>query len=338
MKEVYAPHLGRTIRLGGRKIPTVKPHALKFASVLRADIPIATPPSTDLSTRAMDALRKVYLNSSLGDCVIAGRAHRIGLLTGAANGTPFGYTDHDVIAEYSRIGGYNPNDPSTDQGCDMSTAANDGVQNGYPDGSRDLGWVSVDASKKAQVMLAFYLVENLDLGLALPDAWISPFPSQDGFVWDVAGEPDYNNGHCVEVVDYDEVKGVKIATWGLLGWITWSALAKYAVDRNGGECLAHLNADQISTAEHKAPSGLDWDKVVAFFDSDLGGDVPTPAPTPDPDPAPVTPPSAVVTLQQAQAWAASGIAVGIKHAQPMMTAKRASELASKGLAKHWPPQ
>lgn len=298
MKSVYAPHLGRNVRFG-RIIPRVPHHGLKFSRVLHtADAP-TPPPSTNWAPSSMLALRQMYKNDEYGCCVISARYHRIGLLTGAANpGKPFIATDAEILSDYAEIGGFDPNNPqATDNGCDMTVAANHGVHEGYADGSKDLGWVTVDASDKAQVMLAFWLVENGDLGIALPDAWINPFPAGDGFIWDVAGEPDPNNGHNVEIVDYDVTRGVLISTWGLLGWITWSALAKYGVTNGGGELLVHINADQLQKAINKAPNGIDWNTILQYFNQDLGGSVPIPAPAP-------TGPS----LADAQVWAAAGLA------------------------------
>jgi hypothetical protein len=313
VKHIYAPHLGREIALGGRLIPTIQPHGLRFEHLIRDGAP--TPPtSTSFSQYAKASISNIELNDQLGCCVISGRAHRIGLLTGAATaGKPFVYSSQQIITEYERVGGFDPNNPeATDNGCDMTVAANDGVQNGYADGSKDAGWVFVDASKKSQVMLAFWLVENGDLGLALPDDWISPFPSANGFVWDVAGDPDYSNGHCVEIIDYDANHGVLIATWGLTGWITWAALAKYAVTSGGGELIAHVNHDQLAKAAQKAPNGIDWSTIITFFDQSLGGSVaipPAPTPTPPPPLPPIpAPPAKGVTLAQAQQWAAAGLA------------------------------
>lgn len=325
MKHVYAPHLGRDVRLGGRKIPRVPHTVLKMKHVLReANVP--TPPtSMDLTPTSLVAQRNVDLNDQLGNCVIAGRAHRIALITGAA-GSAFAYSAAQVLKEYERVGGYVPGDANSDQGCDMTTAAEDGVKTGYADGSKDVGFVSVDASNKTEVMTAFFLLENGDLGLALPDAWISPFPSADGVVWDVAGAPNPENGHCVQMVGYNLTKGVLINSWGLFLWITWPAMAKYAVASGSGELLVHANADQIAKATAKSPEGFDWATVIQFFDTTLGGTAPAPAPAPAPTPAPV---AGAPTLAAAQAAVTAGITAGAS----LQTRAGASKLADAALAK-----
>lgn len=320
------------MRLGGCDIRAVpNHHALKFSHLLHAASSPPPPPVTGFSPSATASLERIYGNNYLGDCVRAAAAHRIGLLTGAANpGRPFIYTDAQVIAEYSRVGGYVPGDESTDNGCDPVVSANDGVKNGYADGSKDLGWVAVDASSQHQVALAFYLTENSDLSMAMPNDWVGKdMPSASGAVWDVAGDPVPENGHNVEIVDYDVARGVLISTWGILVWVTWAALAKYGVQSNGGILISHVNPDQIIRATMKAPTGIEWATLLAFFDQDLGGHVPVPAPTPAPTPSP----SPVhVSLEDAQAWAREGIYAG----SPILTHRSAARCSDAGLTANWP--
>ena len=332
MKHVFAPHLGRDVHLGGRRIPRVPHTVLKMKHVRRPSSVPPPPTGMDLTGTSLVAQRNVDLNDAEGDCVIAGRAHRIALITGAA-GSLFTYSQAQVQAEYERIGGYVPGDPSTDQGCDMTTAAEDGVKTGYADGSKDVGFVQVDAANQEEVMSAFNVLENGDLGLALPDAWIQTMPTSDGVVWDVAGDPDPENGHCVQIVGYDATKGVLINTWGLFIWITWPALAQYGVARGGGELIVHANADQIAKAVQKSPEGFDWATVVQFFDTTLGGTVSVPKPVVV-QPAPVGPPPPGLSLAEAQAAVSNAIHAG----SILQTRGGATSLASAALAKlsGWP--
>jgi hypothetical protein len=328
MKKVFAPHLGREVRLGGRKIPKVFHTTLKMSHFLQlSDLVPAPPPSMDLTKTSLAAQRNIDLNDTLGDCVIAGRAHRIALATGAAGNT-FAYSKDQILKEYERVGGYVPGDASTDQGCDMTTAAEDAVKVGYADGSKDVGYVSVDAGNPNEVKAAFFVLENGDLGLALPDAWINPFPSTDGFVWDVAGAPDPENGHCVQIVGYN-TSGVLINSWGLFGTITWAALKKYGTASGQGELLVHANADVIAKATSMTPAGIDWTTLITFFDQTLGGTAPIPvgpAPTPPP-PAPS--PNGTVTLAQAQ----HAVDTALHNNGILQTRTAASKVAQAALAK-----
>jgi hypothetical protein len=111
---------------------------------------------------------------------------------------PFIYTNKQIIELYSAIGGYVPGEPSTDNGCDEVTALNYWENQGAPAGQRRIaGWLAVNAADSTGYRTALWLFENLYFGMELPDARISPMPSASGFVWDGAGAPDPNNGHCV---------------------------------------------------------------------------------------------------------------------------------------------
>jgi hypothetical protein len=255
----------------GRKRPIARGLRLSFKNYLTRSIP-PPPQSADYSETATTALAEMYDNDTLGDCVIAGMAHVVGVLTGGASGQPFIYTDQQIIDLYSAIGGYDPNDPSTDQGCDEQTALNYWQDNGAPAGEHEIaGWLTVDPTDPTEYRNALYLFENLYFGFELPDEWVNPAPSSSGFIWDVAGSPDPNNGHCVVGVGYN-TQGVTISTWGMTGLLTDAAIAKYTAASAGGQLYTVISQDAISAATSRAPNGFDWSQLVADFDS-LGGNV-----------------------------------------------------------------
>jgi hypothetical protein len=268
VKEVFAPHLNRNVKLG-RHRPVAHCPRLKLKDYLvTASLP--TPPaSTDYSPKASSALSLIYMNDSLGDCVIAGGYHVVGVETGNADGgTPFIATDAQILADYGAIGGYVPGDPSTDQGCDEETALNYWTQTGFANGTKLHGFMAVDATNQVEVQQAMFLFENLYFGFELPDSWISPFPSASGFVWDV-GTPDPENGHCIMGVGYNDA-GVQVDSWGLIGTVTWAAVAQLAVEVSGGQLFTMLSPDQVAKAQTTAPNGIDWNTLLADFGS-LGG-------------------------------------------------------------------
>jgi len=220
-------------------------------------------------------------------------------------GAPFHATLKQVLADYTAVTGFNPNDPSTDNGANIQDALNYWSSKGFADGSKILGYLSVDATNTAEVMSAVYLFENLVLGMSLPDAWVNPFPSGDGFTWDRAGSPDQQNGHCVGAFGYS-TSGVTIATWGMLGTLTYQALAEYAVSQGFGELWVTISADQLSKGQSKAPNGVSWNDLIVDFDS-IGGHVPVPPPTPTP---PTPPTSGGVSLAQAEAAVKAALSKG----------------------------
>src|SRR5580658_6278069 len=181
VKTIEHPVTKRTFRLG-RKRPVARCPRLSLSNYLTRKLP-APPAELSYTKPAAAALAEVYENDTLGDCVIAGMAHVVGVLTGNAGGPPFLYTNQQIIGLYSAIGGYVPGDPATDQGCDEQTALNYWENHGAPAGSthKIAGWLSVDGSDPTEVRTALWLFENLYFGMELPDAWISPMPSSSGF-------------------------------------------------------------------------------------------------------------------------------------------------------------
>jgi hypothetical protein len=223
----------------------------------------------------------------------------VGVETGNADGgSPFLAEDAQIIADYSAIGGFDPNNPeATDTGCDEQTALNYWTQTGFANGTKLCGWMAVDATNKAEVMAAMYLFENLFFGIELPDSWVNPMPS-DGFTWS-NDTPNPANGHCVIGVGYND-EGVQVATWGMIGTITWDAIASLCTANSGGALYVMLSPDQVAKGQTKAPNGVDWDTLMSDFVS-LGGNPAPIAPPPAPAPAPS------VSLSEACAWAVQGI-------------------------------
>jgi len=340
MKTLFAPHLNRNVKMGRRR-PVAPGPRMRLSKYLKLSLP-AAPATCDYTAAAASVLANIYLNDQLGDCVIAGGYHIVGVETGNATGTAFAASDAQLTADYSAIGGYVPGDPSTDQGCDEVTALNYWVNTGFADGSKLLGWLVVDPTNQQEVMAALWLFENLFFGLELPDAYISPFPSASGFTWDVAGNPDPSNGHCIVGAGY-KANGVTVDTWGLLGTLTWAAISKYCVTGAGGALYVMLTPDQIAKGQSKAPNGVNWTDLLADFDS-MGGNVPVPAPTPpsptpvppppapSPTPVPPPPPSSAVTLTQATQWAMQGLA----DAHLILTRPQAEKVVRTSLAQNWP--
>lgn len=322
LKRVFAPHLGREVVFGRRK-RLVPARCRAMSSYIRVALP-AAPASCDYSPKALPVLTDIMGNDALGDCVVAASDHGLGTWTGNATGTPVHATLDQIIAQYSAIGGYVPGNPATDQGCDISTALDYYAGTGFIDGSKLLGHVSVDPTNQNEVKSSVELFETLWLGMDLPAAWIDPMPSGNGFVWDVAGDLVPENGHCVLAVGYT-AQGLIVASWGLLGIVTWAAVAKYCAASAGGDLFCGLSPDLVAKGQASAPNGFAWADLIADFDA-IGGSVATPAN------APIVPVTGPMTLALAQQAAAAGIAGG----GVLMTRAQAQQRAAIGLAGAWP--
>ena len=167
-------------------------------------------PDVDYTTSAL-GLTDVLANDRLGDCTCAGVGHLLDIINGAA-GSPVEITEAQTLALYEAACGYNPADPSTDQGGDEYGVLDYMAERGL-DGAglhQIVGSVLVNATDREEVRWAMANAGNLYFGEALPDAYLS---GGDGDVWDVAGPPNPNNGHCFVGAKSDST-GITIITWG----------------------------------------------------------------------------------------------------------------------------
>jgi hypothetical protein len=254
--------LSNGYKMGCRR-PSRPLSRLRLSDYLRlASIP--TPPATvSYSKLAIKALSQVYMNATLGCCVDSGGGHAIGVYTGNAdNGNPIIFTNSQIISQYSTDGGYVPGDENTDNGVDPVTALNNWKSVGFQ-GSKILGWASIDGSNMYLVRAALYLFEVVMFAAALPDAWINPFPSTNGFTWGLSGPPDPDNGHFFVGIGYDTTGNVMIDTWGLLGMITPAATGYYTAQASGGALYVAFSEQSIVKATQKAPNGFDSAQLLS---------------------------------------------------------------------------
>jgi hypothetical protein len=280
IKTLVHPTTGTIVRLGCN--PPPHPPKLLFRDFLGTQTKIPWAPDVfDWSEDAAAALAQMYLNGTttpgvpvFGDCVPAGEAHRAGVMTGNADGgSPLIFTNEQIEWIYTGMSGgtFNPDDPSTDQGCDPETALTFEMTKGLlVDGSHKIaGFVGVDADNPGLIRAADYLLEGVGLALNLPDAYVDPFPSESGFTWGVAGPPVAANGHWI-IGCGATAAGLKIATWAMTGIMSWPAVAKYCMPEAGGMLYAIPSHDALNRGTKKSPTGIEWGKIKAAF-VEMGG-------------------------------------------------------------------
>jgi hypothetical protein len=260
----------------------------------------------------------------LGNCTAAGACHLADLYS-AGGGNPAALTTDQAITFYSLSTGYNPADPSTDQGGDEVTVLTT-WQNGGLDGKglhAIQGFVLVDGANSDLVFASCWLFGGLYFGLELTTAQANT--SGPGFLW-VPGTPNPNDGHCVVGGGGNSSgKGqINTNTWGLLGGFEMDAIAEQCVESAGGTVFVPISAEWVNAAKSMAPSGFDWEQLADDFDLDLGGTVPVPAPTP-----PVVAPP--VTGQATLATATAAVTQGINAAAALETRTQAITAASAAL-------
>jgi hypothetical protein len=89
-------------------------------------------------------------------------------------------------------------------------------------------------------------------------------PSAGGFKWDVAGDPDPENGHAIMGLGYYPT-GIIVDSWGMIGCLTWAAIAKYCTTNAGGSLYAMITPDQLAKGQTKAPNGLLWSQLIKLL-------------------------------------------------------------------------
>lgn len=265
---------GDVYRLGRRR-PVAPVTVAAFSRYLDFKALANQPPpeSVDYAAKAQASIARMYLNDREGDCVIAGKAHNVGVWTGNDAGTPALVADATIHRTYQSWCG------PGDHGCVITEVLDRFQRDGFPmdDGPHKIdGYAHVDHTNKVEVQVALYLFGALTLGVNLPQAWAD---GKD--VWDVTDSPIVG-GHDVSAVGYNPT-GVVIATWGGLRTITWAAFASkkwieecwamlspdwYGSDKRPpvpGADLATLQADLKALAEGRTPTvppvTLTWDDI-----------------------------------------------------------------------------
>lgn len=245
-------------KLGRRAIKTDS-RTLRLARYLTAELP-APAPSLDY-TKGITSYGQM-LNNELGDCTIAGLGHAIQTWT-ANTAKEVTVTDATVLAGYENFCGYNPADPSTDQGGIELDVLNDWKNQGF--GGYPLhSFVSANPRNTRQLKQAIGLFGGVYIGMGLP---ISA-QNQIGSVWDVVRDDGTGNtvpgswgGHAVWCPKYDgtnkELDYVTCITWGGLQKMSTRFWLKY-VD----ECYGLLSAAWIN-AVGGAPNGFNLAQLEA---------------------------------------------------------------------------
>lgn len=201
----------------GRKAIKTDTRTLRLARYFTADLPPA-PPSVDWSKGI--AGWGMLDNDTLGDCTCAGVGHAVQVWSANAS-TEANVTDAEVLDIYERWCGYNPSDPSTDQGGVELDILTDWKNQGFA-GHSILGYAAVITTNTNEVKQAINLFGGSYTGVSLP------LSAQGQGIWDVVPDDGSGDtaggswgGHCVYIVSYD-ADGLTCITWGALQKMTWA--------------------------------------------------------------------------------------------------------------------
>lgn len=234
----------------GRKAIKTDSRTLALGDYLKPSLP-PPPPAKDWTCGIVNW--GVMMNDKLGDCTIAGCAHAIQVWS-ACLGKETTVGDNTVLSFYEKWDGYNPADPTTDNGGIELDVLNNWRKEAI-DGHDLFAFTAPKFSNLVQIRQAISLFGGVYIGLALP------VTAQNQDVWDVVSNGGANakkgswGGHCVFVPKYDEHTFTCI-TWGGLKTMTVAFWKKYC-----DESYALLGEDWLS--EKGSPEGFAKDQLLA---------------------------------------------------------------------------
>jgi hypothetical protein len=194
-------------------------------------------------------------NDQYGDCVWAGAAHET-MAWNKTAGKVVRFTPTDVLNDYSRVTGFNPNDPNSDQGTDMRTAASYRRKTGVTDGIKRhkvAAYLAITPGNRAELRLACYLFEAVGIGIEFPSSAMDQF--NEGKPWTVVSGSQIEGGHYVPMLGYDS-KYIYIVTWGKVQKMSWAFFDKYCDEAivylseemlTGGKSFEGFNENQLKT-------------------------------------------------------------------------------------------
>jgi hypothetical protein len=267
---------------------------LKLAQFLTAGYTGTVPSTVDYASNVKSW--PMARNSDLGDCTAADACHGIQVWTTYGQGNTVTCTDADVVAFYSGSTGYNPADPSTDQGGNMQDVCNYFLKTGMA-GHKIAAFFQVDPAQSDQLRAALWLFGGVSVGFPFPHSAMAQFDA--GKPWTpVAGDP-IDGGHDVLLVGMTAGGNYRVVTWGRVQEVTPAFWAKYMADPQNGEAWARVSLEWLRN--NGTPEGLSAVAVNAAFQQITGrpgpfpvtpGPTPAPAPAPAPSPAPAPQPAA----------------------------------------------
>jgi hypothetical protein len=198
-------------------------------------------------------------NDQLGDCVIAGGMHEsIVLNTEAGNPIPV-FTTADAIDDYGAITGYNPNNPSTDQGTDVQTATAYRQNVGYRDSTdtrhKILASLTVNSD---DLPLAAYTLGAAGWGLNVPASAQGQF---------TAGQPwTYIPGDYIQGLHYVPIVGGTPS--GNLVCITWARTQEITIPFYNAyfdEGVGYVSQEFLNKATGLSPEQFNLAALSSFL-------------------------------------------------------------------------
>jgi hypothetical protein len=244
-------------------------------------------------------------NGDVGDCTCADVDHEVKSAQVAAGNPEVQSTAAEVLAAYSAITGYDPADPSTDQGAEMQQVRDFWQQTGFTLGGtvhKILLFAELDVHNDVLVRWALDQFGTVGIGVNLPNSAMDQFNASQP--WDVvANDGGIDGGHAVAVVGYD-ASFWYVVTWGQIQRVTPAWWRTYVE-----EAWATLDRDFVNAHTGDDALGGTLYDLGSQFAAVTGkpNPVPTPvppvpSPTPGPTPTPDSDPRDIALVATLGPW------------------------------------
>lgn len=267
------PPLRRSPGLFGlRPSPLGHKWALSFGSYVDLTalppIPTGSFGHTNVVTRPWG----MYKNDVLGCCVVSGKQHclRLWLAEGTGSDTVT-FSDDTTVKNYELLGHYNPNDPSSDQGCDMLYAAEVWMRHGiWSDGGK-LHKIGIALELEsgpgylnmAQFWYANFLFDGVGLGIGVTPTMQQDFA--DEVAWDAASynPADVVGGHFIPAVarESTNLHGQKVLDAEAITWAGTQLITPDGLQAITNTVLVYASQEKLHNG--KDMEGLSWSDMRA---------------------------------------------------------------------------
>lgn len=249
---------GRKARTHNKNIPLLS--KLKRALALA---PPVLPPAVDYGA-ALPSWLSMYGNDLLGDCTCAAVYHAIQTWTGNANPPIDTEPDRNAILLYELSCGYNPQDPSTDEGGIeqdvLSYWFNSGVPQGHDGQSRQklAAFVEIDQRSLENVKTAIFEGGVVYIGFLVP----ASFDFAPVWSYDPAADNTITDGHAVVLTGYNDASRLfTLISWGLKYQMSYDFFEKFT-----DEAYLLASSEWVEKTG-KTPAGMSLEELEAQMEA-----------------------------------------------------------------------
>lgn len=208
-------------------------------------------------------------NNLYGDCLLASAAHQT-LLWNLEQGRRFPFTDKATIGDYSRLTGFDPAHPETDQGATLIDVAEFRRTVGVADATgvrhKITAYVGLGRGDLTDLAMSAWLFGAAEFGFLFPRTAFDQFDARQP--WDVV-EPDGGIafGHAVPIIA--RRNGLYwCVCWGRLQALTPGFYAAYCL-----EGMAYLSLERLEKrvprrgpVTYTSPEGIELAGLLADLD------------------------------------------------------------------------